>query len=256
MKILVVNRNFFVTGGPETYLFTLMELMPQNEFIPFCVRFDRNRETPYSRYFVDPPGGDGQVYFRDFRMSPGEKISYAWQSVYSFGNRKKLETLIRDTGPDVALFLNAHYFSDSIIDACHRFNLPIIWRMSDFHKVCANYLLFRDGSVCEECLDRGPVMALRHGCGGYQRSYVAALVKVAGMWLARFRGSYDKVNYFVTPSAFTRKMMIRGGFPPDRVVHIPTFVDTGIAERTEPGSAGGILFVGRLSHEKGVEQLI
>jgi glycosyltransferase involved in cell wall biosynthesis len=256
MKILLVNRNYFVTGGPEKYMFSLMENMPQHEFIPFCVRFEKNLPTPYERYFVDSPAGKDMVYYNQHQISVINKLIYAGKSLYSFEARRKLEALIRDTRPDVALFLNAVYFSDSIIDACRKYDVPIIWRMSDFHKVCASYLLFREGKICEECLENGLTMALRHKCGGYQRSSAAALVKVAGMWLSRYRRIYDHVNYFVTPSAFTRGKMIQGGFAPEKIVHIPTFVAINDDKPQPAQNPHGILFAGRLSHEKGVEDLI
>lgn len=256
MKILVVNRNFFITGGPEKYMFSLMENMPQHQFIPFCVDFEQNRETPYSKYFVSPPAGSGNVYFKEFRMSAAQKIAYACNSVYHVEARNKLENLIKDERPDVALFLNAVYFSDSIIDACRTHNVPLIWRMSDFHKVCANYLLYRDGSVCEDCLEHGLSKAISNRCGGYQRSLGAALIKVAGMWLSRARKLYDKVDYFVTPSAFTREKMVQGGFDPQKVVHIPTMVTVPDDPPKSLPTAPEILYVGRLSHEKGVATLL
>ncbi|MBU4491949.1 MAG: hypothetical protein KKD69_05750, partial [Euryarchaeota archaeon] len=204
MKILIVNRNYFITGGPEKYMFSLMENMPQHQFIPFCVVFEQNLETPYRKYFVSPPAGSGSVYYKEFKMSPTKKIAYAFDSIYHWEARRNLERLIIDERPDLALFLNAVYFSDSIIDACRAHKVPIIWRMSDFHKVCASYLLYRDGHVCEDCLDHGHFMAIRNRCGGYQRSLGASLIKVSGMWLSRVRRLYDHVDYFVTPSAFTR----------------------------------------------------
>jgi hypothetical protein len=222
MKIIIVNRNFFITGGPEKYMFTLMENMPQHQFIPFCVAWDQNRETPYRRYFVDPPGGQSNVYFSDFKMSASQKLVYAANSIYHQEARRKLEQLIIDERPDLVLCLNAVYFSDSIIDACRYHNVPVIWRLSDFNKVCANYLLYRDGQVCEDCLDLGLISAVRNRCGGYQRSLAAALTKAAGMWLTRVRGLHDHVDFFVAPSAFTREKMIQGGFAPEKVVHIPT----------------------------------
>ena len=75
MKIMVVNRNYFVTDGPEKYMFTLMENMPHHQFIPFCGVFRQNRETPYSDYFVAPPAGSGSVYFYEFMMSAVQKIA-------------------------------------------------------------------------------------------------------------------------------------------------------------------------------------
>lgn len=237
-------------------MFSLMENMPQHQFIPFCVDFEQNRETPYTKYFVSPPAGAGSVYYKDFKMSPAQKVLYAFNSIYHIEARRKLERLIQDERPDLALFLNALYFSDSIIDACRTHNVPMIWRMSDFHKVCANYLLYRDGRVCEDCLKHGLTMALRNRCGGYQRSLGAALIKVAGMWLSRMRRLYNHVDYFITPSAFTRKKMIQGGFRPEKIIHIPTWTSIPESQPSPLPLSPEILYIGRLSHEKGVETLL
>jgi glycosyltransferase involved in cell wall biosynthesis len=256
MKILVVNRNYFITGGPEKYMFSLMENMPEHEFMPFCVNFDQNKATPYSRFFLEAPGGSGNVSFSNFQMSFLEKIRFSAEMVYSFKARKRLSAMIAETKPDIALFLNGVHFTDSIIDACREHGIPIIWRLSDFHKICANYLLFREGRICEECLERGLFSILRNHCGGYQRSLAVSLIKYAGMKLSRLRGIYNHIRYYIVPSQFTRKKMIQGGFPPERIVYIPTFVhfqeNLGNAVNTNKD----ILYVGRISPEKGVETLI
>lgn len=256
MKIVVVNRNFFITGGPEKYMFTLMENMPQHRFIPFCVAFEQNRSTSYSNYFVAPPAGCGSVYFNEFRMSAFRQAAYAVNSIYHWEARRKLERLIIDERPDLALFLNAVYFSDSIIDACRAHNVPIIWRLSDYNKVCADYLLYRDGHVCEECLDHGLARAVVNKCGGYQRSTVGALVKVIGMWLSHMRRVHDHVDFFVTPSTFAREKMIRGEFNPRKVIHIPTMVTMPKGPPAPLPAAQEILFIGRLSPEKGIPTLL
>ncbi len=254
MKIVIVNRNFFITGGPEKYMFTLMENMPQHRFIPFCVAFDKNRETPFKRYFVEPPFGQGGVYFSDFKLPLFQKMTYAFQSIYNWEAKKKLERLIADETPHLVLCLNSVYFTDSIIDACRKFKVPVVSRLSDFHRVCANYLLYREGHACDECIEQGFTRAIVNRCAGYQRSRIGACIKVAGMWLSRVRGVFKYIDYFVAPSEFTRQKMIRGGFDPEKVVHIPTMASV----HQEPPKPYGkeILFVGRLSPEKGVDVLI
>lgn len=257
MKIVIVNRNFFITGGPENYMFSLMENMPQHKFIPFCVDFDQNIPTPFREYFITPPVDNGSVYFKDFKMSTVQKITYAYNTIYHREARRKLEKLIKSERPDVAIFLNAVYFSESIIDACKKYNIPIIWRLSDFNKICANYLLYRDGHICEDCLTHGIGRAIRNRCGGYQRSLSAAIVKVVAMGLSRLRQSYDYVDYFITPSAFTRSKMIEGGFNPEKIIHLPTFITVpNEGTREFFPSDPTILYVGRISPEKGVNILI
>jgi glycosyltransferase involved in cell wall biosynthesis len=256
MKILVVNRNYFITGGPEKYMFSLMENMSSNQFIPFAVDFEKNYITPYRKYFLAPPGAAGSVYFNEFRLSISQKIRFALDMIYYRSARERLEALIRETRPDIALFLNAVHFSDSIIDACRATNVPIIWRLSDFHKICASYLLFRDNHICESCLEKGIFQGVINRCGGYQRSLGIALIKYAGMRLSRIRNSYDHIRYFMAPSQFTRAKMIQGGFKADNVVCVPSFIKT---EGTDPKPcphSQKILYVGRISPEKGVNILI
>ena len=91
MKILIVNRNYFITGGPEKYMFSLMDRMADHEFVPFCINFARNVETPYRKYFLDPPGGVDNVYVQDFKMSLAQKIKFGLNMVYYRGARSKLE---------------------------------------------------------------------------------------------------------------------------------------------------------------------
>ena len=63
-----------------------------------------------------------------------------------------------------------------------------------------------------------------------------------------------KVTRFIALSAFARKKFIDAGLPSDRIVVKPNFV----IDPTPPASRHreGILFVGRLSPEKGVSHLI
>ena len=45
MKIVVCNYRYFVTGGPERYMFSLFDLLEQNghQTIPFSVAYAKNR---------------------------------------------------------------------------------------------------------------------------------------------------------------------------------------------------------------------
>lgn len=256
MKILIVNRNYFVTGGPEKYMFSLMENMPEHEFVPFCLNFSKNKETPYQDYFLQPPGGSENIYFNQFEMSLFQKACYGLNMVYSFSAKNQIERLLEQVKPDLALFLNAVYFTDSVIDACRKHNVPIIWRLSDFNKICANYLLFRDGKPCEDCLEKGLWCILKNRCGGYQRSLSAAVIKAFNMYLSRIRNSNEYISFFITPSRFTRDKMIKGGFDQEKIVHIPTFISGYGKELDYKPDRNRILYVGRISPEKGVDVII
>ena len=54
MKILLVNYRYFISGGPEKYMFNIKRVLEEkgHEVIPFSVHSNRNVETEYSRYFA------------------------------------------------------------------------------------------------------------------------------------------------------------------------------------------------------------
>jgi len=255
VRIITVNRNYFITGGPEKYLFSLMDALKDWEFIPFAVEFPQNLNTPYQPYFVAPPSDQPAKRFGEHHMSLLGKVKYAAKTIYSVEARKKLLKLIDDTQPQAAFFLNAVYFSQSIIDACKKRKVPIIWRLSDFNLICGNYLLYCDGHVCTECMDFGLGRLLVNRCGGYQRSSSAAIVRFMAMKLALYRNIYRHVAYFVCPSTFTREMMIKSGFPAEKLIYIPTFVRTNPYEKKQ-SKTNQIFFVGRISPEKGLDVLL
>nr|WP_231971900.1 glycosyltransferase family 4 protein [Sulfurifustis variabilis] len=67
-------------------------------------------------------------------------------------------------------------------------------------------------------------------------------------------GTYRRhVSRFIALSEFSRKKLIEGGLPDQRIVVKPNFVDAPVAPLTERRDSG--LYVGRLSPEKGTEVL-
>ena len=234
----------------------MQEAIKPWELIPFAVDFTNNIETPYSTYFVSPPSRQGSSRFDEKHISTWRKLLYAFRSIYSFEARKKLLRLIDDTQPQAAFFLNAVYFSQSIIDACRKRNLPIIWRLSDYNHICGNYLLYRDGQTCELCVGSGLYPLIKYRCGGYQRSLSAALVRYAGMRFARFREVHRHIRYFVCPSEFTQNMLIKAGFPERKIIHLPTFVSDREQLALNENEPPTYLFIGRFTPEKGLHTLI
>ena len=54
MKVLMVDKYWFVKGGAERYMFELSKVLEANghEVIPFAMDHPDNFETPYSKYFA------------------------------------------------------------------------------------------------------------------------------------------------------------------------------------------------------------
>lgn len=113
--------------------------------------------------------------------------------------------------------------------------------------------MFRDGRVCEECIEQGSLRpAMRHKCyrGSRPATAAAAMMLTAHRAARTFR---RQVDCYISLSEFARRKFIAGGLPEELIIVKPNFVapDPGVG----PGTGGYALFVGRLSAEKGIALL-
>ncbi|MEP7144525.1 MAG: glycosyltransferase family 4 protein [Ferruginibacter sp.] len=262
MKIIIVNYRFFISGGPERYLFNIIELLQKKGHIviPFSIKHNKNEQTTYERYFLDPIGDGNEVYASEYDKTNintlAKTVSRMWYSVEA---KRKLEILIKDVDPDLIYVL--HYqnkISPSIFDAAIKFNVPVVHRISDFGQICANSLLFRprQKDLCERCLNGSKWNAVKNKC--VQDSYVYSAIKAMSLVIAeRVVDVKSKISAYVIPSSFTLHKLAEYGLDRKKLYHIPTFFNTGILE----GSAINLylpfaLYIGRIVQEKGLFTLI
>ena len=79
MRILLANYRYFVSGGPERYLFQVRDAFFSrgHEIIPFSIHYSRNEQTPYSEYFVEPLGSRDEVLFQEQRRT----LKSTWRTI-------------------------------------------------------------------------------------------------------------------------------------------------------------------------------
>ena len=256
MRIVLANYRYYVSGGPEKYMFAVTDMLEGagHEVVPFSIRYAQNRYTPWSRYFVDPIAGDNQVYFRDHSKSPRTLVKALERAFYARDVERHATALANAVRPDVALV--QHYLrklSPSLLVAMRRTGVPIVVRLSDFGMVCPSFHLLRDAAVCRLCIDHGLRCSIVHRC--VQDSFAASVVACASLTFARWRRYFDLVDCFIAPSEIMRGEMIAGGVTPDRIVVLPTFVDTLAYDVRRPRERR-IAYAGRLAPEKGAHVLV
>jgi glycosyltransferase involved in cell wall biosynthesis len=183
------------------------------------------------------------------------RMKTAVQAPYSFSARRRVADEIQEVRPDV---IHVHNFfpllSPSVYDACRAARLPVVQTLHNYRLLCLNGMFFRNGGVCEDCLDKPlPWPGVLHAC--YRGSPGGSGAVAAMLTLHRaLRTWAEKVDVYIAPTDFARRTFIRGGLPPEKIVVKPHFVDP------DPGLGGGdggyALFVGRLSPEKGIATLL
>ena len=261
MKILIVNYRFFISGGPERYLFNIRDLLEKNghTVIPFSIQSTHNQASDFEKYFLSPIGAGKEVYFREYNKFDIKSMVKSFSRMfYSFEAKRKLDALIKRTKPDLVYVL--HYqnkMSASIFSAAIKNKIPVIHRVSDFGQICANGIFYRatKKDICERCLEGSKMNAVIHKC--VHDSYILSAVKASSLHLQKILGITKKINAFVVPSKFTISRLRQFGIPGEKLVHIPTFFNfKTVNEKLEISYEPFALFVGRIEEEKGLMTLI
>lgn len=175
--------------------------------------------------------------------------------IWSHRSYVDVEQQLATQRPDVAHFHNIFpLISVSALRACRKLNVPAVLTLHNYRPLCMNAQLVRDGGVCESCIGRRIAWpGVLHRC--YRGSFRYSAAMAAMLLGNRMMGTWSKdVALFLAPSAFVRAKYVAAGFPADRILVKPNFVDS------DPGIGNDdreyALFVGRLSSEKGIRTLL
>lgn len=260
MRIVLCNKYFFLNGGTERYLQSLLRALPLqgHEAVPFSVAYAGSWPSEYARFFLPSPGREGATHYRDLRPGPLALLRHAERSLYSFEARRCLTRLLTHLGgADVGYLLNIYnYMSPSIVHGFRRRGIPVVLRLGDYHPLCANYTLLRENRPCTLCVAGSYRHGLVHRC--VKGSLAASALRVCSMYLQRWLGLYTGVDAVIAPCSFMAGMLVRGGFPESRihVVRQPAFSTLGEGELGPVSKQRSVVYFGRISREKGLDTLI
>ncbi len=256
MKILLVNYRYFISGGPEKYMFNIKEKLEEegHEVIPFSIHSNKNVETEYSKYFVEPIGSRDATYYDDYRKTPGTILQMISRSVYSLSVKRAIKRAIAATKPDMVYILHfINKLSPSVIKGAKEMGLPVVLRLSDYFLLCPRFDFLYQKKICEDCLTHGYRSCIRKRC--IKNSLSASLIRVFSMKVHKFLGVYKHLDAIIAPSRFLLHKLLANGFEGSRINHIPTFT-AGKEEAKEPTVGSYGLYFGRITEEKGVDTLI
>lgn len=182
------------------------------------------------------------------------RLRVAHETAWSDRSYRDLQLLIRSSRPDVVHFHNTFpVISPSAYAACRDNGIPVVQTLHNFRLICPGGLLLRNGTPCEECVGAGLFPALRHRC--YRGSLPATGALVWMLLFNRWRDTYGSlVNRYIALTDFAAERLIAGGLPRERVTIKPNFVSD--IQVPGDGQGGYVVYVGRLSEEKGVRTLL
>src|ERR687890_432467 len=179
------------------------------------------------------------------------------KAVWNRDAARDVAALVRSFRADV---LHVHtpfpLMSPSVFRAAHAAGVPALTTLHSYRYSCVVGTCVRDGHVCEDCVGtKLKLPGIVHKC--YHDSRGASVALTLGLDVHRAVGTFHKaVTRYLTLTEFSRGLLIRDGYPADRIVVKPNSVpDPGY--RAEPTSdERRVVFAGRLVDVKGIRTLL
>ena len=132
MRILLAHNRYQQRGGEDTVAAAEAELLASHSHT-------------VERLEVD----------NDHIQGAFAQIGAAAHSVYSLPGKARVKAAIARSRPDV---VHVHNFfptlSPSVFYACAEAGVPVVHTLHNFRIQCSGATLFRDGAVCEECVEK------------------------------------------------------------------------------------------------------
>lgn len=248
MKILLANKFYYRRGGDCIVMLSLEQMLKDHghDVAVFAMDFPDNLPTPWQKYFPS-----------EVKFKPGPGMAETLLRAFGKGQvKRKFNKLLDDFQPDMVHLHNIHtQLSPVLAEIAHQRGIKVVWTMHDYKLLCPRYDCLRSRAyVCEECFtDKHKV--LEHKC--MKDSRVASIVAYREALAWNRERLSAATDLFICPSKFMAGKLRQGGFPDDKIVVLPNFIDVdkclpiGGRERDDY-----YCYVGRLSHEKGVATLL
>lgn len=238
--VLIVHNRYRIPGGEDTVAENEKELLESNGHKVVSYIRDNN-ETDEMNLF--------------------QKMDAARSFVYSNKTYREIKSIIERESVDIVQVHNTMSFiTPSVYYAATDMGIPVIQTVHNFRLFCPGALLFRNGHICEECIqDDTMKCALHHNC--YRNSRWFTRLCVYTDRYHRKKGIYNKINY-ICLTEFNRLKLLEGMrsyVDPDKVYVKPNFVNdsfSGMKNSEDTRYGRYFLFAGRLEPEKGLALIL
>jgi glycosyltransferase involved in cell wall biosynthesis len=248
MHIVFANNFCYFRGGSERVLFDEMEIVERKGHMVSV--FSRNHPNT-----IDCPDRKYFAAYKDIAAARGlSTIRAAAEAIYNRQAKRAFEHMLREKRPDL---VHAHNIqgglTTSILDTAQSLGVPSVLTLHDLKLACPAYLMLSHGKTCEKCKYGAFYHCLTKRC--VKESLLGSAVYTIESYWNLWRRKYRIPRFLISPSQFVKNMVMETGYPEDRIIHIPNMVDS---EKYDPNPEPGdyVLFVGRLSHEKGIFVLL
>ena len=242
-KILIVHNFYQQPGGEDTVFRNEKKLLEDN-------------------------GHEVITYTRDNSELKGnilKKLLLPFITIFNPKTYFDIKKIIKNKNIDIVHVHNTLcLISPAIFYAALKMKTPVIQTLHNFRMQCANGLFYRDGHICEDCVNDGLMCALKHKC--YRNSFFYTLVVVLMLKIHRLTGIYRKINFICLAEFNKNKLLLLNKdkkiIDKNKIFIKPNFVfDSSSSEnkdnkQSQSHNVDYYLYVGRLDYIKGIDTVL
>lgn len=234
MKVLLVHSAYQQFGGEDSVVRAETELLEKHG----------DEVCQYTRHNDE---------IKQFSLA--QKAAFLPQTIYSRKTSGEIGDVVRRFKPDVAFIHNVYpLISPSAYHKLHAMGIPTVQVLHNFRLHCPNGLFYTQGQICEACKGGNYLNAVRKRC--YKDSYAFSGLYALTLGLNRLGGVMKKISGFICLTEFFKLKMQEAGIPDSKLFVRPNFVYAPALPQGEIPGNDYVLFMGRLSPEKGCWTLI
>jgi glycosyltransferase involved in cell wall biosynthesis len=231
-SVLVIHNQYQQPGGEDVVVQAEVDLLRRNGHR--VLQFTQNNATLAN-------------------CTPLEKAALFVTTTWNRNAYSTIRSLIEKERPDIVHCHNLlPQISPAAYYACKSAAVPVVQTLHNYRMFCPAGTFFRNGRVCEDCT-RSLACAVKQGC--YRNSRLQTATVAMMLAFHRHRETWTRsVDAYIALTQFSRNLFVALGLP-EKTIHVkPNFLAHDPGQRPSPGSYA--LFVGRLSPEKGVLEML
>ena len=238
MKILMVHNYYQIPGGEDTVFKNEVKLLRAHNHEVY--EYTRNNSEINS--------------FSIFR-----KLFLPFTAIFSVKTFIELKKKIKEQRIEIVHVHNTlTLISPAVFYASKVCKIPVVQTLHNFRMLCPGATFFRDGRICEECIQKGPLHAVKHKC--YRNSVSQTFVNSMILMVHRLTRIY-RYPRFICLTEFNKEKLLHLNrkkliIELDKVFIKPNFIEK--RERIIPyaNRKDQSVYVGRLEKQKGIDRLL
>ena len=139
------------------------------------------------------------------------RLSLTWKTIWAEDTRREFAGLLRVDKPDLVHIHNTlAMISPSIYSACREARVPVVQTLHNYRLLCPAATFFRNGHICEECLEHSLWRSVRYGCYRNSRPFTAGLALTLKVHRKLHTWTRD-VGCYIDPDGFWQEQVCARG---------------------------------------------